>query len=117
MFVISVENRNPGVIEYFIIDDESLLRINAEFLEHHYYTDVIAFDYSVGNVINGEIYISSNTVRTNAQLFKRSYTEELRRVMIHGLLHLLGYSDKSKIDKDLMTNKEDYYLEKYRSKF
>ena len=112
-----MERRNPGLIDYYIIDDDSLREINSEFLEHHYYTDVITFDYSKDNIVNGEIYISADTVRSNSQLFNKKYSDEIRRVMVHGLLHLLGYVDGNEKDRFVMTKKEDYYLENYRSEF
>ncbi len=84
-----------GEIAYIFTDDEEILRINREFIGHDYYTDHIGFDYSAGNILSGDIYISLDTVRSNAELFQRPYDEELHRVIAHGLLHLCGIEDKT----------------------
>lgn len=84
-----------GEIAYIFTDDEEILRINREFIGHDYYTDHIGFDYGAGNILSGDIYISLDTVRSNAELFKRPYDEELHRVIAHGLLHLCGIEDKT----------------------
>ena len=93
--------------------DESLSKINKEFLNHDTLTDVITFDYSTLNEISGEIFISIDRVRENASEFQQSFEQELKRVMIHGLLHLCGYSDKTAEDKVLMSDKENYYLDSF----
>ena len=90
--------------------DEHLLSINKEFLAHDYYTDVITFDYTEDSMVSGDIFISIDRVRENAQILEQTVADELERVMVHGLLHLLGYKDKSETEKALMTQKEDFYL-------
>jgi len=86
------------------------MSINKEFMKHYYYTDVITFDYSVNDVLEGEIYLSVETIRDNARKFKQGVRAELLRVMVHGILHLIGYNDKSNNEKIIMREKEDYYL-------
>ena len=90
--------------------DEDLLKMNQEYLQHEDYTDVITFPYSIGREIQGEIYLSADRAKENAEKLKLSLSDELHRLSIHGLLHLCGYSDKSPEDKAVMTSKEDYYL-------
>ena len=113
--VIMNENRVTGDLIYIISTDNMIKDINAEFLGHDYYTDVIAFDYSEERIVNGEIYISKDTVKRNSRNYNVSLQEEMLRVMIHGLLHLTGYRDKTKAEKEVMRLKEEKWLyEKYR---
>ncbi len=84
--------------------------MNIKYLNHNTLTDIITFDYTEENVISGEIFISIDRVRENAKTFKVSHQQEFKRIIIHGLLHLCGYSDKTTDDKKVMTQKEDYYL-------
>jgi len=105
--VILSENKNEGEINYIFCDDDYLLKINIEHLQHDFYTDIISFDYSIGNEINGDIFISIDRVKENAQDFNVSFDEELKRVIIHGILHYCGYKDKSHKDEMLMRQKED----------
>ncbi len=112
--------KNEGFIleelNFILCSDDYLLRINQDFLEHDYYTDVITFDNSEAlKTILGDVFISLDRVKENARTFKSSTDEELRRIMVHGTLHLLGYKDTSKIDKKLMTQKENDYLEKFKA--
>lgn len=93
--VIRDENKNPGDLVFIIADDETVLKINSEFLKHDYYTDVIAFDKSEGGLVSGEVFISIDTVRVNAREYRCRLQEEVVRVMIHGVLHLCGYRDGS----------------------
>jgi probable rRNA maturation factor len=108
--VILSENKKEGEINYIFCDDEYLLQINQEHLSHDYYTDIISFDYSVGNEINGDMFISVDRVRENASDFNVSFDEELKRVIVHGVLHYCGYKDKTESDEELMRQKEDEKL-------
>lgn len=109
--VIRDEGRVPGDLLFILSDDESVLNINREFLKHDSYTDVIAFDDSVGEVVSGEIYISIDTVRKNAREYGCSIMEETVRVMIHGLLHLCGYDDIHEKDRKIMLMKQELLVE------
>lgn len=109
--VIRDEGRVPGDLLFILSDDESVLNINREFLKHDSYTDVIAFDDSVGEIVSGEIYISIDTVRKNAREYGCSIREETVRVMIHGLLHLCGYDDIHEKDRKIMLMKQELLVE------
>ncbi|MBK6836084.1 MAG: rRNA maturation RNase YbeY [Bacteroidetes bacterium] len=108
--VIENEKLNLGEIAYTFCSDDELLKINQQFLEHDTYTDIITFDYREGKVVNGEIHISVDRVKENAEKFKTTFELELHRVMIHGVLHICGYKDKSKLHKEEMRKKEDSSL-------
>ncbi|MEZ4801553.1 MAG: rRNA maturation RNase YbeY [Gelidibacter sp.] len=110
--VISEEQFNEGEINYIFCDDDYLLNLNIEFLNHDTLTDIISFDYTLGKQINGDIYISVERVIDNAKDFKVELETELNRVMIHGVLHYCGYKDKAKTDQKLMRSKENYYMSK-----
>jgi len=105
--VIESENKKEGEINYIFCDDDYLLKINQEHLQHDFYTDIISFDYTIGNEINGDIFISIDRVKENADDFNATFDDELKRVIIHGILHYCGYKDKSKEDESLMRQKED----------
>ncbi len=105
--VILSEDKKEGEINYIFCDDDYLHKINVEYLQHDTLTDIISFDYSVGNELNGDIFVSVERVRENAQEFNVSFEEELRRVIIHGVLHYCGFKDKTEEDEQLMRNKED----------
>lgn len=107
---IKEENKRIGELSFIFCSDAYLLSINQEYLNHNTYTDIITFDNSENDHITGDIFISLDRVRENAFVFKVSEHDELHRVMIHGALHLLGYIDKGKDAKALMTSKENYYL-------
>ena len=99
-----------GDVNYIFVDDATILDVNRRFLGHDYYTDHIGFDYSEGDALSGDIYISLDTVRTNASLFGTTFPEELRRIIIHGLLHLCGLRDKSPEEQTRMREAEDKAL-------
>jgi rRNA maturation RNase YbeY len=105
--VILSENKKEGEINYIFCDDEYLHKINLEYLNHDTLTDIISFDYSMGNELNGDIFVSIERVKDNANDFKVSFEDELRRVLVHGLLHYCGYKDKSIEDESMMRSKED----------
>ena len=108
--VIAKEHKISGDLNFIITNDKNIRSINIEFLEHDYNTDVISFDYCSGNVVNGEVYISIDTVRSNSLNYKVSLSDEVLRVIIHGVLHLLGYDDKTEEEKRVMKGKEDLWL-------
>ncbi|WP_040279591.1 rRNA maturation RNase YbeY [Psychroserpens damuponensis] len=107
---IANENCNEGELNYIFCDDDYLHKLNVQFLEHDTLTDIISFDYSVGKELHGDIYISVERVADNAKDFKVDVSEELKRVMIHGVLHYCGYKDKTDDEAKLMRDKENYYL-------
>ena len=109
--VIASEEKKLEEISYIFCDDEYLLNLNEEFLKHDTYTDIITFDYSVGKILQGDIYISTERVKENSAEFNVSFEEELRRVIIHGVLHLCGYKDKTKEQSLLMRQKEEEKME------
>lgn len=105
--VIVSENKKEGEINYIFCDDDYLHNINVEYLNHDTLTDIISFDYSLGNELNGDIFISIERVQDNALDFNVSFEEELKRVMVHGVLHYCGYKDKTDKDESVMRQKED----------
>lgn len=105
--VISSENKKEGDINYIFCDDEYILEINKQYLDHDYYTDIISFDYSVGNELHGDIFVSIERVRENAVEFGVTFDEELKRVLAHGVLHYCGYKDKTVEEELIMRSKED----------
>ena len=107
---IKTEGKLAGDISFIFCSDKYLLSINQQYLQHSYYTDVITFDYSSGNCVSGDIFISIDTVRENATLFSKEYLNELHRVIIHGVLHLCGYADKSDEEAAKMRLLEDNNL-------
>lgn len=111
--VINKEEKAIKEISFNFCNDKELLKVNQEFLSHDNLTDIITFDYTDSSGIIGEILISTERVKDNALDFDQPFDVELRRVMVHGILHLCGYKDKSDDDKILMTKKEDFYLSRY----
>ena len=111
---INGEDSKPGLINFIFTSDKYLLEINKQYLSHNYFTDIITFNYCEQNIINGDIYISISTVKNNSRHFNVTFSEELHRVMIHGILHLLGYEDKTDEEKAKMREKETQYLERFK---
>ena len=109
---ISNEGFKEGEINYIFCDDAYLLDLNIEFLEHDTLTDIISFDYTLGKLISGDVYISVERVKENAEDFGVAFDNELSRVMIHGILHYCGYQDKSESEEAEMRSKENYYISK-----
>ena len=108
----SIENEDKvaGTINFIFTSDNNLLEINKKYLTHNYFTDIITFNYCENNIINGDIFISIDTVKNNSNRFNVSFIDELHRVMIHGILHLMEYDDKNDKEKAIMREKENYYL-------
>jgi rRNA maturation RNase YbeY len=108
--VIASENKTEGEINYIFCDDEYLHKINVEYLNHDTLTDIISFDYTMGNEIGGDIFVSVERVLDNSKDYNTSFDEELKRVLVHGVLHYCGYKDKTEADGTLMRSKEDEKL-------
>ena len=108
--VAATHGRKVGEIGYMFVGDEKILEVNNEYLGHDYYTDIITFDYDENDVLNGDLVISLDTVRSNAELFKKSYEDELNRVIIHGILHLCGINDKGPGEREIMEENENKAL-------
>jgi len=114
--VIQSENKNIGEISYIFCDDEYLLEINKQYLNHDYYTDIISFDYTEADVISGDIFVSIDRVKENALDFGVSFDNELKRVIIHGVLHFCGFKDKSKEEEETMRFKEEEKINMFHVK-
>ena len=108
--VAKTYGKTVGDIGYMFVSDERILETNREYLDHDYYTDIITFDYCEGDVISGDLVISLDTVRSNAELFGKDYDEELHRVIIHGILHLCGINDKGPGEREIMEQAENKAL-------
>lgn len=108
-------NKKIGNVDYLFCNDEKILEINRQYLDHDFYTDIISFDYSEGDIISGDIFISLDTVRTNSQKYNTDYQEELYRVIIHGVLHLCGLDDKLEEDAIRMRESENSALKQLYS--
>ena len=104
------EGKKVGNLQYVFVTNEEILMINRAFLDHNYYTDIITFDNGFLNVIEGEIYISIETVRNNAIDIGVKFNSEIKRVIIHGILHLIGYTDKTIVEQKVMRKKEEEYM-------
>jgi rRNA maturation RNase YbeY len=109
--VAATYGKKVGEVGYLFCDDEKILQVNREFLQHDYYTDIITFDYCEDDTLNGDIVISLDTVRSNAEKYHKDYDEELHRVIIHGILHLCGQNDKGPGERQLMENAENRALD------
>lgn len=103
--------KRVGDIAYIFCDDERILEVNRQYLQHDYYTDIITFDYCTGNTISGDLFISLNTVFSNSRIQKVAYEVELLRVIIHGILHLCGINDKGPGEREIMEEAENKALE------
>lgn len=106
------EGRRPGQISVIFCSDPYLLEINRKYLGHDYYTDIITFDYSEGDTISGDLFISVDTVRSNAEYYSADFKDELDRVIVHGVLHLIGYDDHTDEQSAEMRARENHYLER-----
>lgn len=102
--------KHVGEVAYIFCDDEKILEVNRQYLQHDYYTDIITFDYCEGDVLSGDLFISLDTVRSNAELFGKTYDNELHRVIIHGILHLCGINDKGPGEREIMEAAENKAL-------
>ncbi|MDR0613527.1 MAG: rRNA maturation RNase YbeY [Dysgonamonadaceae bacterium] len=110
-FIIEKYHKKAGAVTYIFCSDEEILRINRQYLNHDYYTDIITFDYTENRVVSGDLFISVDTVKSNSERFGTVYEEELHRVMIHGILHLCGFNDKTPEDEEIMREKENEALD------
>jgi len=108
--VVRKHGKQTGDIACIFCTDEKIIEINRQYLQHDYFTDIITFDYTDGDTLSGDVFISLETVKTNAEQYKTTYEDELRRVVIHGVLHLCGYKDKTPKDKENMRRQEDEAL-------
>jgi rRNA maturation RNase YbeY len=114
---VSNHGKKVGELAVVFCDDEKILEVNRNFLQHDYYTDIITFDYCEGDIVSGDIYISVERVAENAQIHKVDYSTELLRVLSHGILHLIGFQDKSPKNKKEMTQNEDLCISLFLTKF
>ena len=108
--VAATYGKKVGDISYIFCSDEKILEVNRQYLQHDYYTDIITFDYCEGDVISGDLFISLDTVRTNAEQVGATYEQELHRVIIHGILHLCGINDKGPGEREIMEDAENKAL-------
>lgn len=108
--VAEIENRSIGEINIIFCSDPYILDLNIKSLNHHFFTDIITFDYCEGDILSGDLYISVDTVRANAEFYNTDFDNELYRVIVHGLLHLVGYDDHSDEEIAVMRSKEDFCL-------
>lgn len=109
--VAESEVKKLGNICIIFCSDNYILDVNIKFLGHDYFTDIITFDYCEGNVLSGDLFISIDSVRENAEYYKTEFSDELNRVIVHGLLHLIGYDDHTEEEQKVMREKENYYIE------
>ncbi|WP_417884613.1 rRNA maturation RNase YbeY [Zunongwangia sp.] len=109
--VAESEGKRVGEISYIFCDDDYLLKINQQYLDHDTFTDIISFDNTLGNILDGDIFISTERVKENSVTYNQDFESELKRVIIHGILHYCGYKDKTEIDSQLMRQKEEEKIE------
>ncbi len=109
-FVAESEIRKIGNVSIIFCSDNYILDINLKYLQHDYFTDIITFNYNEGDYISGDLFISVDSVKENSVMYGTEFIDELHRVIVHGILHLIGYDDHSEEDQKLMRSKEDYYL-------
>ena len=112
--VAALYGRKIGDIAYIFCDDRKILEVNRQFLRHDYYTDIITFDYSEGDIISGDIFVSLDTVRSNSELFHTDYDTEFHRVIVHGVLHLCGINDKGPGEREVMEQAENKALDIFK---
>jgi rRNA maturation RNase YbeY len=115
--IVLDHNKSLDELNIILVDDETLLDMNITYLQHDFYTDIITHDFCEGNKVNGELYISYDRVKENAKTYGVIFHVELFRIIIHGTLHLCGYKDKTKIEKNKMTEMENYYLNTFNIEF
>lgn len=108
--VAQAESKKLGAVSVIFCSDNYLLDINKKYLNHDYFTDIITFDYCEGDLISGDLFISIDSVKDNSEFFKSCFEDELNRVIVHGVLHLIGYDDHTESDVAVMRSKEDFYL-------
>lgn len=108
--VAATYDKKVGDVSYIFCNDERILEVNREYLQHDYYTDIITFDYTEDNIISGDLFISLDTVKTNSEQFDTEYNEELHRTIIHGILHLCGINDKGPGEREIMEAAENQAL-------
>lgn len=108
--VIASEGKQLGNVNYIFCSDEYLLQVNKQYLNHDYYTDIITFDYVDEGLISGDIFVSVDRIEENGKQYGSGFDAELRRILVHGILHLIGFGDKTPQEKKIMTGKEDQYL-------
>lgn len=113
-FVAESEVRKIGDVNVIFCSDNYILDVNMKYLQHDYFTDIITFDYCEGDVLSGDLFISIDSVRDNADFYGTEFSDELNRVIVHGLLHLIGYDDHTDSEQRTMRSKEDYYLSQWK---
>ncbi len=113
--LIITENKKLGDINYIFCDDDYLLQVNRDYLDHDYYTDIITFDYVKGKTISGDIFVSLPRILDNASTLSQDFDQEFNRVLAHGILHLCGYKDKTEEEQIQMREKEDFYMSQFKN--
>ena len=111
--IITSESKSAGDLVFILTDDEEILKVNQDYLSHDYFTDIITFEYNTNDEVSGDVFISLDRIKENAKTYKVTFEEELRRVMVHGVLHLLGYNDKTEKEKAEMRSLENQNLKMF----